>query len=52
MKTWKGKEDIMIASLMQKYESTIPPHLASHLEHVHNLAENHTESSFVKPKRR
>lgn len=52
LKTWKNKEDIMIASLMQKYDKTIPPHLMTYLDHVHALAENHTESSFVKPKRR
>ncbi len=48
LKTWAGKEDIMIASLIQKYEKVIPTDLMEYLEHIHNLAETHTESSFVK----
>jgi hypothetical protein len=50
LKTWAGKEDIMIASLLQKYEKVIPTDLMEYLDTIHNMAETHTESSFVKRK--
>jgi hypothetical protein len=45
-RTWAGKEDLMLASLLEKYDRDIPDDLYHYLEAVHSLAETQTESSF------
>lgn len=48
LSTWAGKEEQMLASLMEKYRSSIPPQMNSHLEQLLAQLETHTESSFVR----
>ena len=48
LNTWAGKEEQMLASLMEKYKESIPPQLNAHLELILSHLETHTESSFVK----
>ena len=49
LKTWVGKEDEMVSSLMNKYEKTIPKKLLKYLQHVIQLTESRTDSSFRHP---
>jgi hypothetical protein len=44
---WEGKEDLMIASLVDKYKKIIPPHMMLHLDQLHSILESQTDSSFV-----
>ncbi len=46
--TWEGKEDQMVGTLLTKYKKLIPSDLYQHLDHLHNLHETQTVSSFVK----
>lgn len=46
LNTWAGKEDIMLSSLIEKYESTMPKSLLTRLEQLHLLMETATENSF------
>jgi hypothetical protein len=46
LKTWAGKEEEMLGSLIEKYEKQIPKKLMKYLQHVMNLLETKTESSF------
>jgi hypothetical protein len=48
LNTWAGKEEQMLASLMDKYQKSIPPQMNAHLELLLSHMETHTESSFVK----
>lgn len=49
LKTWIGKEDEMLHSLVEKYEKTIPKKLMKYLQHILLLSETRTDSSFRKP---
>jgi hypothetical protein len=46
LRTWAGKEDAMLASLMEKYESTMPKKQYKRLEKLQSLLEKQTENSF------
>lgn len=48
LSTWAGKEEQMLASLMEKYRTSIPTQMSVHLEQLLSHLETHTESSFVK----
>ena len=48
LSTWAGKEEQMLASLMEKYRTSIPAQMTAHLESVLSHLETHTESSFVR----
>lgn len=48
LNTWAGKEEQMLASLMEKYRTSIPTQMTAHLEQLLSHLETHTESSFVR----
>jgi len=48
LSTWAGKEEQMIASLMEKYRASIPAQMSTHLEQLLSHLETHSESSFVR----
>ena len=47
LELWKGREEQMLSSLLDKYQDSMPPAMAEHLEQLCALLETHTESSFV-----
>lgn len=52
LKTWSGKEDAMIASLIEKYQKSMPKDALARMEQLHLLLESNTETSFnVRTKR-
>ena len=48
LSTWAGKEEEMLANLMEKYRTSIPTQMSAHLEQLIAHLETHTESSFVR----
>lgn len=48
LRTWAGKEDKMLDSLLTKYRRRMSQELYEHLENLHSFAETQTESSFVR----
>lgn len=46
LRTWAGKEDGMITSLLEKYDTSLPRPLIARLEQLQQLIETQTENSF------
>jgi len=45
LRLWAGKEDMMIASLVDKYRGMIPPHLMLHLDQLQSILETQSTRS-------
>ena len=47
LRTWRGKEEQMVSSLIIKYKQSISKQMMAHLKSLIIMAETGTESSFV-----
>lgn len=47
LEMWMGKEDQMLNTLVDKYRDIVPSSTLAHVEHILNVMETQTESSFV-----
>jgi hypothetical protein len=45
LRLWSGKEDLMVASLVEKYRGMIPAHMMLHLDQLQSILETQSNRS-------